>query len=101
LTNERTVVQLKKRELIDAVADSAGLEGKHAEAAIDALLDVIRDRLAAGEAVVLPGFGTFERRERSARTGRNPQTGESLEITAKSVPAFKAAAGLKRVVGGA
>jgi DNA-binding protein HU-beta len=71
--------------------------GQAAEA-IDVALTAIAEALAAGETVTLPGFGVFERRARAARTGRNPQTGEALEIAATLVPAFKPAAGLKRLV---
>jgi DNA-binding protein HU-beta len=67
---------------------------------LNTVLNQIAKALAAGESVVLPGFGSFEVRERSARTGRNPQTGATIDIAASKAPVFKPGAGLKRTVSG-
>lgn len=92
---------MNKRELAENVAEDTGLQMSQSEAAVGAVLDAIASTLAAGDGVTLAGFGTFEVRERAARTGRNPQTGEALEIAATVAPAFKPAAALKRQVAGA
>jgi DNA-binding protein HU-beta len=89
---------MNKTELRDAVAEATGLSGTQAESALNAVLDAITSALASGDKVTLTGFGTFETRERAARTGRNPQTGEELEIAATTAPAFKAGAQLKQAV---
>jgi len=91
---------LNKGELKDAVAEAAGLSGADAERALDAVLDTITKTVAKGEKVTIPGFGTFEARERSARTGRNPQTGAEIQIAATTVPGFKAGAKFKSAVSG-
>ncbi|WP_435747543.1 HU family DNA-binding protein [Nocardioides sp. SYSU DS0663] len=91
---------MNKAELRDAVAGASGLSSKEAEAAVDATLQAIVKAVADGEKVSLHGFGTFEARERSARSGRNPQTGESIEIAATTAPAFKAASAFKQAVAG-
>jgi nucleoid DNA-binding protein len=91
---------VNKNELIAHVADKTGSSKTDASAALDAVLDGIADQLADGNQVVLSGFGTFETRERAARTGRNPQTGESIDIAASTSAAFKPAAALKRRVAG-
>jgi len=91
---------LNKGELKDAVAQAAGLSGADAERAIEAVLDTITKAVASGDKVTIPGFGTFEKRERSARTGRNPQTGAEINIAATSVPGFKAGAKFKSAVAG-
>jgi nucleoid DNA-binding protein len=91
---------VNKNELIAHVADKTGSSKADASAALDAVLDGIADQLADGNQVVLSGFGTFETRERAARTGRNPQTGESIDIAASTSAAFKPAAALKRRVAG-
>ena len=67
---------------------------------IGALIEVISDTLKKGDSLSFPGFGTFEVRERPARTGRNPRTGEELQIAASKIPAFKAGATLKAAVNG-
>ncbi len=87
-----------KADLIDGVASKTGLTKKDATAAVEALFDVVTDTLADGERVQVIGFGSFEVRERAARKGRNPQTGEEIEIPATKVPAFKAGKGLKDAV---
>jgi DNA-binding protein HU-beta len=89
---------MNKTELRDAVAQAAGLSGAQADKAVGAIIDSITSALAAGDRVTLPGFGTFETRERAARQGRNPQTGETMEIAASTTPAFKAGAQLKQAV---
>ena len=91
---------VNKNELIAHVADKTGSSKTDASAALDAMLDGIADQLADGNQVVISGFGTFETRERAARTGRNPQTGESIDIAASTSAAFKPAAALKRRVAG-
>ena len=85
-------------ELRQAVATGADLSPAEAERAVTAALDAISGALAKREKVSLSGFGIFETRERSARTGRNPQTGAEIEIAATVVPAFKPATALKRAV---
>lgn len=89
---------MNKRDLVDAVATSSNLDRRSAESAIDAAIAAISGALAAGDKVTLPGFGTFEVRERNARTGRNPQTGETIQIAASKAPAFKPATALKTAV---
>jgi DNA-binding protein HU-beta len=89
---------VNKTELISSVAEKSELTKKDAEKAVNALFASIQEALAKGEKVQLVGFGTFEVRERKARTGRNPQTGEEIQIAAAKVPAFKAGKSLKDAV---
>lgn len=89
---------MNKAELIDAVASSADLSKADATRAVDAVVDNITESLRKGDSVTLVGFGTFEVRERSARTGRNPQTGETIQIKASKAPAFKAGKAFKDAV---
>jgi DNA-binding protein HU-beta len=89
---------MNRKELVAAVADGAGLNLATADAAVEAALGAVVAELGAGRTVSLPGFGTFEVRERAAREGRNPQTGESMHIAATRVPVFKAAQALRRAV---
>jgi len=89
---------MNKTDLINEVAEAAELSKKDATKAVDALFDAIQDTLAKGDKVQLIGFGNFEVRERSARKGRNPQTGEEIEIAASKVPAFKPGKALKDAV---
>ncbi|MFK4323025.1 DNA-binding protein HU-beta [Bacillus sp. RC145] len=89
---------MNKTELTKAVADKAELTQKDAAKATQAVLDAITTALANEEKVQILGFGTFEVRERSARTGRNPQTGEEMQIAASKAPAFKAGKELKEAV---
>lgn len=91
---------MNKRELVDAVAESTGLPKSGAEAAVDAVVEAISGALAGGDKVSLPGFGTFDVRERSARAGRNPQTGEAMEIAASRSAGFKPASALKQSLNG-
>jgi DNA-binding protein HU-beta len=81
---------MNKGELIDKVASDASVTKKQADAVISAALEAIIDAVSGGQKVTLVGFGTFERRERKAREGRNPKTGDKMEIPATSVPAFSA-----------
>lgn len=87
-----------KQELIAKVAEFADLTKKDAEKAVNAVFASVSEFLAKGEKVQLIGFGTFETRERAAREGRNPQTGDSIKIAATTVPAFKAGKALKDAV---
>ena len=87
-------------DIEEAIATETGLSGAQADQALSAVLDTITATLAKGEKVTLPGFGTFETRERSAREGRNPQTGETMQIAASTAPAFKAGSALKKAVSG-
>ena len=86
---------MNKSDLVDAVASSADLTKASAARAVDATLDAIGGALGNGDSVSLVGFGTFQVRERAARTGRNPQTGAEIQIAAAKVPAFKAGKALK------
>jgi DNA-binding protein HU-beta len=86
---------LNKAELIGSVAEKSGMPKKDAEKAVNAVFAAIEEALAKGDKVQLVGFGTFEVRERAARTGRNPQTGEEIQIAASRVPAFRAGKALK------
>jgi DNA-binding protein HU-beta len=87
-----------KRDLQEVIADKVGLTKKQAGEALEATLDAITEALAKGDRVLLTGFGTFEVRNRAARKGINPQTGESIQLPATKVPAFKAGKGLKEAV---
>ena len=89
---------MNKTELVAAVAAKTELSKKNAEKAVAAVLDTVAETLAAGEKVQLVGFGTFEIREREARTAKNPRTGEPVEVAASRVPAFKAGQALKTKV---
>ena len=89
---------MNKTELINAVAENAKLSKKDAEAAINAFTSVVADTLKKGEKLQLIGFGTFEVRDRGARAGRNPKTGETIEIAASKAPAFVAGKGLKDAI---
>ena len=91
---------MNRQELVDKIAEATGLSKKEAGAALEATVGAIGDALAAGEKVILVGFGTFEARQRAARDGFNPQTGKKIKIAAKTVPAFKPGAGLKAKVDG-
>ena len=92
------VNRVNKTELVNSVAEAAGLSKKDASKAVDAVFDTIQDALAKGDKVQLIGFGNFEVRERAARKGRNPQTGDEIEIAASKVPAFKPGKALKDAV---
>jgi len=89
---------MNKKELIKAVVEDTGLAKKDVTAVVDATFDKITEALKNSDKVKLSGFGNFEVRERAARKGRNPQTGEEIEIPASKVPAFKPAQALKDAV---
>ena len=86
---------MNKTELVDAIAAAAVITKAQAGRALDAVLESVTETLKKGEKVTLIGFGTFETRERAARTGRNPQTGKEIQIAASTTPAFKAGKKLK------
>jgi DNA-binding protein HU-beta len=86
---------MNKSELIAKVAELSELSKKDASKAIESVFEAISDALKSGDKVQLVGFGNFEVRERSARKGRNPQTGQEIEISASKVPAFKPGKALK------
>ena len=89
---------MNKTELIAAIAKETELSRKDAELAVTAFADVVTAELKKGEKVQLVGFGTFEVSERAAREGRNPQTGETMTISASRTPKFKAGKALKDAV---
>jgi len=91
---------MNKTDLINAVAESTELSKKDAGKAVDAVFQTIMDSLGKGEKVQIIGFGNFEVRDRAARKGRNPQTGEEIQIPASKVPAFRAGKALKDAVKG-
>jgi len=90
---------MNKRELIVQVADKVGITQKNARDVVDAVTDAIKKALSKGEKVILVDFGTFQVLNRKARRGRNPQTGERIQIPAKKVPKFKAGKKLRETVG--
>ena len=89
---------MSKKVIVEAVAREAGMTQAAADKVVNAVLDAIGAELASGNKVSFPGFGTFEVRERAARTGRNPQTGAEIQIAASKAPAFKAGSKLKERV---
>ncbi|MBT3563986.1 MAG: HU family DNA-binding protein [Gammaproteobacteria bacterium] len=89
---------MNKQELIENIAESADITKAAAGRALDSMIDSVSGALKEGDSVVLVGFGTFTVRDRAARTGRNPQTGEEIQIAAAKVPAFKAGKALKDAV---
>jgi DNA-binding protein HU-beta len=89
---------VNKSQLVDTIAASADISKAGAGRALDALTDAITEALKNGDQVALVGFGTFSVRERAARSGRNPQTGETIQIAAAKVPSFKAGKALKDAV---
>lgn len=89
---------MTKTELINEVANKTELTKKDSEKAVAAVIESITDALIAGDRVQLVGFGTFEVRDRAAREGKNPATGETISIPATKVPAFKAGKALKEAV---
>lgn len=86
---------MNKAALIAKIAEKSALNKKQAEAALNAFTDTVVEALKEGDKVQMMGFGTFEIKERAARTGRKPSTGETIEIPAKKSPVFKAGKGLK------
>jgi DNA-binding protein HU-beta len=95
---QEEIKMANKQELVTDVATATGLTKKDATAAVDAVFASIQDTLAKGEKVQLIGFGNFEVRSRAARKGRNPQTGEEIEIAASKIPAFKPGKALKDAI---
>ena len=89
---------MNKAELVAAVAESSEISKKDAEKALKAFTDVVAGELKKGEKIQIVGFGTFEVSERAARTGRNPQSGKTMEIPASKAPKFKAGKALKDMV---
>ncbi len=103
--NKKTIIALRilkkgktamnKDQLASVVASEVGLSQSDAKAAVEAVFDGITNGMKNGDKVSIAGFGQFESRYRAARQGRNPATGETIQIAAKNAPAFKAAKGLK------
>jgi DNA-binding protein HU-beta len=96
----RVNIIMNKSELIDAMAESADISKASAGRALDAFTDAVKQTLKEGGQVSLVGFGTFSVKQRAARDGRNPQTGETIKISAASVPSFKAGKDLKFATNG-
>lgn len=80
---------MNKAELVSAISERSGLEKNKVETFLNSFIDVVTDAVSSGDKVQLVGFGTFEKRHRESRTGRNPKTGEEIKIDATDVPAFK------------
>jgi DNA-binding protein HU-beta len=91
---------MNKSELVDAIADEAGLSRADAARSLDAFVNTVSNTLKAGDEVAITGFGKFSVAQRGARTGRNPQTGETMTIQASKSPKFAAGAALKEAVAG-
>lgn len=89
---------MNKGELVDEIAENTGVTKKQADSVLSALTDIIIETVSSGEKVILVGFGSFEARDRKAKEGRNPQTGEKLKIPATRVPAFSAGKVFKKKV---
>ncbi|MBP9759164.1 HU family DNA-binding protein [Candidatus Dojkabacteria bacterium] len=89
---------MNKADLVNAVAEKTGLTKKDASAALEAVMEAISGGLKKGKSITLTGFGTFAVAKRSAREGRNPQTGEKIKIPAKKVPKFKPGKALREAV---
>ncbi|WP_343299945.1 nucleoid-associated protein HU-beta [Vibrio sp. Of7-15] len=87
--------RVNKSQLVDKIADNADISKASAGRALDAFIEAVSDTLKEGDQVALVGFGTFSVRERAARTGRNPKTGDEIQIAAAKVPGFKAGKALK------
>lgn len=89
---------MNKSELVDAIANGSGLTKAVASTVLEAFMNTVTDALKSGDQVVIPGFGSFSTGNRSARTGRNPQTGKTIQIKASRVAKFKAGKNLKEAV---
>ena len=89
---------MNKSEFISAIGNRTLKKDAEVKPIIDAAFTILTETLAAGESITIPGFGTFEVRERAATTARNPRTGETVEVPAKKVPAFKAGKGFKDAI---
>ena len=92
------IMSLSKKQLVAEVAEKVGFSNKDTEAVIDALVSTVQEQLQAGEEVTLVGLGKFSVTERAARAGRNPQTGETVQIAAKKAPKFSISKTLKDLV---
>ena len=99
-TDDSKVETFRKTDFIASVAEKTGLSKKESEEALKAVLDTLQEQVGAGKRVNLPGFGTFTLRERAARKGRNPRTGEDLTIAASKSPGFSPAKAWKDAVNG-
>jgi len=91
---------MKKDQIVQSIADASGVSKADADRVLNAVVDTITGTVASGQKIVIPGLGTFESRDRSAREGRNPQTGETIQIAATRVPGFKPAASFKQATAG-
>lgn len=91
-------MNLNKTELVNATAEASGYAKKDILAVLDAFIETVEKTVANGDKVTLFGFGTFEARKRAARTGRNPVNGETIQIPARTVPAFSASKAFKEIV---
>ena len=89
---------MNKTELIEAVAEAAGLTKTDSDKAVNAFIEAVQSTVKGGDKVTIPGFGTFSVSDRKARTGRNPQTGEAIKIAASKAPKFSAGSGFKAAV---
>lgn len=89
---------MNKKELVSAVSETTGLSKTDSEKALNAVISNLTDLLAKGDSIILPGFASLSVKERSARTGRNPSTGEQIQIPASKVVSFKAGSKLKEAV---
>lgn len=92
---------MNKGELVAKISESTDLTQKQVDEVVSALLEEVKNAVASGEKVTLTGFGTFQKRDRKGRTGRNPRTGEEIKIPPSSVPAFSAGKQFKDTVKGA
>lgn len=90
--------KMNKSELVEAIANGSGVTKADANRVLDTFMTTVTDALKSGDQVVLPGFGSFSTGNRSARTGRNPQTGQTIQIKASRVAKFKAGKSLKEAV---
>ena len=90
--------RMTKADLVEIIFEKVGLSKKEAQDIIEIIFDTVKDAFVTGESVKIPGFGTFNVRQKAARRGRNPQTGEELEITPRRVLTFKASNQLKGLV---
>lgn len=89
---------MKKKELIDAISQRSGMAKNESETALNAVISCLSDLLASGDSIVLPGFASLSVKERAARTGRNPSTGQPITIPASKVVSFKAGSKLKETI---
>ena len=89
---------MNKSEFVDAVAQAAGFTKADATKAVDAIVETVSTTLKNGDSISLVGFGTFAVKHREARTGRNPRTGEAIQIKVSNIPSFKAGKALKEAV---